>query len=235
MVDGRWLRTFGMLLAPAALAGVAGCSSGGHTASTSAAAANSASSGTFNAAELRGALLTQVNGVSAAAPATTGKYSMLAGSPASKQAASAQVTPKACATAALSLFNPTGLAASPAAAVTFRVGGNGVSEVLISSSTAAGSTALAGHFPAACARYKETAAGKTYTYNIKENSVAGIGQQAKVLNVQAVGNAAGNMWSLMYRGAGFVGTVTVVGQSASEAAVQQLGKQAYAFAAKSLA
>ena len=40
------------------------------------------------------------------------------------------------------------------------------------------------------------------------------------------------MWSLIYRGAGFVGTVTVVGPNASEKAVQELGQQAYAFAAK---
>jgi hypothetical protein len=42
------------------------------------------------------------------------------------------------------------------------------------------------------------------------------------------------MWSLIYQGKGFIGTVTVIGANASQQAVTQLGQQAYAYATKSL-
>jgi hypothetical protein len=188
----------------------------------------------LTAAQLRGALLTRVNGVAAAAPASSGKYSSLTAANTSKNGTNAgQVTPKTCAGAAAG-FNPTALAASPAAAVTFKVGSNGVSEVLIASSAKTAATALAGHIPAECAKYQAKVAGKTYTYGATEQKVTGIGQQAQVLNVQAADTKANNLWSLIYRGKGFVGTVTVVGPNASKEAVTELGKQAYAYAAKTL-
>jgi hypothetical protein len=56
-----------------------------------------------------------------------------------------------------------------------------------------------------------------------------------VLHVLTGGSAPVNQWSLVYQGAGFVGTVTVIGPNASEAAVRELAQQAYAFAARSLA
>ena len=65
--------------------------------------------------------------------------------------------------------------------------------------------------------------GKTYTYGVQEKSVSGVGSQAKVLNVHAAGTKAVDLWSLIYRGTGFVGTVTVVGPNASEAAVKEHG------------
>jgi hypothetical protein len=174
--------------------------------------------------------------VAAAAKPTSGKYSAVSQASASKSAvAKAQVTPKACSQAATEGFDPTALAGAPAAAVTFRVGTNGVSEVLVSSTDKSASTALAGNVPAECAKYAETIGGKTYTYGVEEKAVSGIGSQAKVLNVHAVGANSDDLWSLIYRGTGFVGTVTVVGPNASEAAVKQLGQQAYAFAVKSLA
>ena len=72
------------------------------------------------------------------------------------------------------------------------------------------------------------------TFGVREQAVTGIGKQAEALNAQAAGVAADNLWSLIYRGKGFVGTVTVIGPNASEKAVQELGQQAYAFAAKTL-
>jgi len=189
----------------------------------------------LTAAQLRSALLTRVNGVAAAAPASSGKYSSLTAANASKNGANAvQVTPKTCAAAAAGGFNPTALAASPAAAVTFKVGSNGVSEVLIASSAKTALTALAGHIPAECAKYQAKVAGKTYTYGATDLKVTGIGQQAQVLNVQAAGAKSNNLWSLIYRGKGFVGTVTVVGPNASKEAVTELGQQAYAYAVKTL-
>jgi len=236
MAGGCWRIASGLLLVPVAVVGLAGCGKGtGHPAAASTSAAKASSNGAFTAAMLRGALLTRVNGVAAAAPASSGKYASLPGVSAGKQAASAvQVTPKACAGAATVGFDPTALAGAPAAAVTFQVGTNGVSEVLIASSVKSASTALAGHVPAECARYEEKVGGKTFTYGIKEQAISGIGEQARLLNVNADSARSDDLWSLIYRGAGFVGTVTVVGPNASGQAVRELGRQAYAFAVKSL-
>lgn len=233
MAGGYWRIVSGLLLVPAAVAGLSGCSNGPSTAPASVAKASS--DGGLTAAQLRGALLTRVNGVAAAAPASSGKYSSLTATNTSKNGAGdIQVTPKTCAGAAATGFNPTALAASPAAAVTFKVGSNGVSEVLVASTAKTAAAALAGHIPAECAKYQAKVGGKTYTYAATEQKITGIGQQAQVLNEQAAGAKSNNLWSLIYRGKGFVGTVTVVGPNASKEAVTELGKQAYAYAVKTL-
>ena len=235
MAGGYWRIASGLLLMPVAVAGFSGCSSSGTSTATASVARASSDTG-LTAAQLRGALLTRVNGVAAAAPASSGKYSLLAKANTSTTGANAaQGTPKTCAGAAATGFNLTALAAAPAAAVTFRVGGNGISEVLIAASSAkTASTALAGHIPAECAKYQAKVGGKTYTYGTTEQKVSGIGQQAQVLSVQAAGVKSNNRSSLIYRGKGFVGTVTVVGPNASKEAVTELGMQAYAYAVKSL-
>ena len=237
MAGRYWRIASGLLFVPVAVVGVAGCSNGTSTAASTAKAPSTVktpSSAGFTAAKLRSALLTQVNGVAAAAPASSGKYSALSAANTSKQGANAaQVTPKTCAGTATG-FNPTVLAGAPAAAVAFQVAANGVSEVLIASSAKSASTVLAGQIPAECAKYQGKVAGKTYTYGSTEQVVTGIGEQARVLNVQRAGAKSADLWSLIYRGKGFVGTVTVVGPNASKKAVTELGQQAYAFAVKSL-
>jgi hypothetical protein len=233
MAGGYWRIASGLLLVSVAVAGLSGCSSNGTSKATASVAKASLDAG-LTTAQLRGALLTRVNGVAAAAPASSGKYSSLATANTTNPGANAaQVTPKTCAGAATG-FNPAALAGAPAAAVTFRIGSNGISEVLIASSAKTALTTLAGHIPAECAKYQATVGGKTYTYGTTEQKVTGIGQQAQVLSVQAAGAKSKNLWSLIYRGKGFVGTVTVVGPNASQEAVTELGKQAYAYAAKSL-
>jgi hypothetical protein len=226
MARGGWRIASGLLVLPAVVAGAAGCSNG-SAATSSASAATAASTGGTSAAMLQKALLTRVNGVAAAAPASSGKYLSATGT-GGKLPAGVSVTPTACTTAATVGIAPTVLAGSPAAAETFRVGTNEVSEVLIASS------ALAGQVPAECARYEETVKGKSATYQATEQAVSGIGTQAKLLNLHPVGAASDDVWSVIYTGTGFVGTVTVVGPNASKAAVQQLGKQAYGYATKSL-
>jgi hypothetical protein len=215
-------------------ASLAGCtSSSSHPADASLSA--KAAAGAFSAAKLRGALLNRVNGVGAATPAASGDFASLSAAETGAQSAvGVRATPKDCAQATQTGFGPAVLADSPAAAVTFKLDANGVSEVLVSSPDSVASTALAGRLPAACARFKETADGKTLTYTATEAALSGIGQQAQVLNVQSSAGGADDLWSLVYRGKGFVGTVTVVGPNASQAAVRQLGEQAYAYAAKSL-
>jgi hypothetical protein len=230
MAGSCWRIASGLLLAPVAVAGLAGC--GGGSSSSSSAATTSAN-GALTAATLREALLTRVNGVAAAAPASSGTYSSMQAAN-GKAASGIQVTPKACSEAATVGFNAAALGTAPAAAVTFRVGTNGVSEVLIASSAKSAATVLAGHVPAQCAQYQETVGGKTYAYDIKEKAISGIGEQARVLNVYPASAKSEEMWSLVYQAKGFIGTVTVVGPNATEQAVTELGKQAYAFATKSL-
>lgn len=233
MAGGYWRIASGLLLVPAAVTSLSGCSNGPSTATASMAKASSDTG--LTAAQLRSALLTRVNGVAAAAPASSGKYSSLTAANTSQNGGNAaRVTPATCAGAATTGFNPTALAASPAAAVTFKVGSNGVSEVLIASTAKSAATALAGHVPAECAKYVAKVGGKTYTYGATEQKVTGIGQQAQVLNVQAAGAKSTDRWSLIYRGKGFVGMVTVVGPNASREAVTELGEQAYAYAVKTL-
>jgi hypothetical protein len=238
MFDGRSRRTAVLLLVPAAVAGasLAGCSSSSSQAGNASLSAKAAA-GAFSAGKLRGALLTRVNGVGAATPAASGDFSSLSAAETGQQpagAAKAKVTPEDCAQATQAGFDPTVLADSPAAAVTFKVDANGVSEVLVSSPDSVASTALAGRLPAACAHFKETVGGQTLTYTATESALTGIGKQARILNVRSSAGSADDLWSLVYRGKGFVGEVTVIGPNASQAAVRELGEQAYTYAAKAL-
>jgi hypothetical protein len=236
MFDGRSRRTVILLLVPAAVAGasLAGCSSSSSHTSDASLSVNAAA-GAFSAARLRGALLTRVNGVGVATPAASGDFSSLSAAERGEQlAGDVKATPQDCAQATQAGYDPTVLADSPAAAVTFRVDANGVSEVLVSSPDSVASTALAGRLPAACAHFKETVDGKTLTYTAAESALTGIGMQARMLDVRSSADRAHDMWSLVYRGNGFVGAVTVVGPNASQAAVRELGEQAYTYAAKSL-
>lgn len=236
MFDGRSRRTAVLLLVPAAVAGVslAGCS-GSSSHSGDAALSAKAAAGAFSAAKLRGALLTRVNGVGAATPVASGVFSSLpATETGGRPTGGVKATPEACAQATRTGFNPTVLGASPAAAVTFKVDTNGVSEVLVSSPDSVSSTALAGKLPASCAHFKETVDGKTMTYTVTQSTLTGIGKQARILNLKSSAGRADDLWSLVYLGKGFVGGVTVVGPNASQTAVRELGEQAYTYAAKSL-
>jgi hypothetical protein len=242
MFDGRSRRTAFLLLVSASVAGasLAGCSgSASHSDDASLAAAAKAAAkaaaGAFSASQLRGALLTRVNGVGAAAPAAGGAYaSVSAAQPGSRSASAVKAAQRACAQATQTGFESTVLADSPAAAVTFKVASNGVVEMLVSVSDSAASTALAGRLPAACAHYRETIDGKTLSYTAAESAITGIGRQARTLNVQSSAGRAADLWSLVYLGKGFAGSVTVVGPNASKTAVRELGEQAYTYAAKSL-
>jgi hypothetical protein len=237
MFNGRSRRTAVLLLVPAAVAGasLAGCSSSSSQVGNASLSAKAAT-GALSVAKLRGALLTRVNGVGAATPVASGDFSSLSAAETGEQpTVDVKAAPQACAQATQTGFDPTVLADSPAAAVTFKVDANGVSEVLVSSPDSVASTALAGQLPAACASFKETVDGKTLTYTATESALTGIGTQARMLNVRSSAGSADDLWSLVYRGKGFIGVVTVVGPNASQAAVRELGQQAYTYAAKSLA
>jgi hypothetical protein len=77
-------------------------------------------------------------------------------------------------------------------------------------------------------------AGRTFRYSVREAALAGLADQARLLNVKAAGYAEVDVWSVVYRANGFVGAVTIVGPDASEQGVKQLARDAYAHAARSL-
>jgi hypothetical protein len=221
---------------------ITGCgSAAGHgagaTASTTSSAGLAAAAGQslFSAAQLRGALLGKVNGESPAAAAEDGAYSALPDVRMSKESMQGvTVKPARCAAATVTGFNSATFAGAPASVETFRVGRDGVSEVIVAASDTTGAEALAAKLPQGCARYRATVDGKTFSYTVKESSVGGLAEQARALNVKAAGYSDVDVWSVVFRGDGFVGAVTIVGPDASEQGAKVLAGEAYTRAVESL-
>ncbi|MBV9445225.1 MAG: hypothetical protein JO345_04930 [Streptosporangiaceae bacterium] len=252
MSERYWQRPAGLrftgprvaaVLAVAGTAALAGCGggtgggSGGGTASGSSsagmAAANMPSS--YSLGQLRGALLTTVNGARPVAAPQSGSYGSLPDIQASKQLMhGVTVKPAKCADATVTGFNSARFAQSAASVVTFSVGRDGVSEVIVAASPANAAAALAAELPSGCAHYDATVNGKTFVYSIKQAPLSGIAEQARALNVKAAGYATVNAWSVVYRSSGFVGAVTIVGPDASESGAKVLAEDAYAKASESL-
>jgi hypothetical protein len=177
-----------------------------------------------------------VNGATPASAAESGDYGTLPDVQTSKQTMNAvTVNPAKCATASQTGFNSAAFSRAPASVVTFKVGDDGVSEVLVATAPQAAATALGSTLPAGCSHYSATVDGKTFEYTVKESALAGLAQQARALNVEAAGYASVDVWSVVYRGAEFVGEVTVVGPDASEAGAKDLAQTAYAHASQALA
>jgi hypothetical protein len=236
----RWSRLPALAAAPALAAlAVAGCGSGSphaaQGASGSATTTPSAATASYSASQLRGALLTKVNGQSPAEPVESGAYGSLAEVKATKNSLTGvTVKPAACAQTTVTGFNSPSFAKVPATVSTFKVGDNGVSEVLLAPSTATAALAMHHQIPADCARYTATTKGKTFVYTVSEQSVRNLGQAARAMNIKAAGAESINVWSVVYRGSDFVGAVTIVGPGASANVVTTLAAQAYAHAAKTL-
>lgn len=230
------------LLAAAGAAAVTGCSSSGAGAASSGASATSSAGmaaanlpASLTAAQLRDALLTKVNGERPAGPAESGSYGLLPDVQTSKQSMhGVSVDPAKCAQATVTGFNSATFSDAPASVVTFRVGRDGVSEVIVAASQATATEALAAKLPAGCARYHATVDGKTFAYAVKEIPVAGIAEQARALNVKAAGYADVDVWSVVFRASGYVGAVTIVGPDSSEQGARVLAKDAYTRAAAQL-
>lgn len=225
------------LLGATAVAGCANSASTSHASATQTAGVAAATGqSSFTAAQLKGALLTKVGGASPAAPAEAGDYGALPDVQTSKNTLNGvKVTPARCAEAtAATGFNSAVFTHAPASVVTFRVGRDGVSEVLVSATPEIASAALGNKLPAGCAHYTATVQGRTFHYSVKEARVAGLANQARALNVKAAGYAQVDVWSVVYRGNGFVGAVTIVGPDASETGAKNLAKQAYGYASQSL-
>lgn len=222
------------VLGAAAVAGCSGSSSSSQAGATQPTA--TAAQLAFTSAQLRGALLTQVNGQKPAAAPESGNYGMLPDVQTSKQTmAGVKVTPAKCAQATTQTgFNAAAFTDAPASVVSFKVGNDGVSEVLVSTSPQVATTALGAKLPAGCAHYRATVDGKVFRYSVQEIPVSGLGQQAHALNVKAAGYSTVNVWSVVYRGSGFVGAVTMVGPDASEQAVTELAQTAFTHASQAL-
>ncbi|MCL2585047.1 MAG: hypothetical protein FWE35_21610 [Streptosporangiales bacterium] len=235
MYGNRW-RTPALAASVLAVsaAGLTAC--GGSPASrvnvgSSASAGTVQQAGPITPAKLVSALLTRINGAPAAQAAAGGAYNALPQVKAiEQQARGAGVDPMPCAQGVLSAMQPGALGKAPAAVVSFKVGRNSVSEVLASPSRTAADAVLRATLPASCQHYQAAAV----QYTTQAQNITGIGERARVLNVKAVGRPGGNAWSVVFRGAEFIGSVTVVGPNASELAVRELGLQAYGYAAKTL-
>ena len=226
------------LLGATAIAGCGGgsaSSAGQASATETAGVAATTGHQAITADRLKSALLTKVGGSNPAAPAESGDYGALPDVQTSKQTMHAvKVKPAKCADAAVTGFNSAAFAHAPASVVTFRVGHDGVSEVLVSATPPVAKTALANKLPAGCQHYTATVAGKTFHYTVQEKPMTGLATQARALNVKAAGYAEVDVWSVVYRADGFVGAVTIVGPDASQASAKKLATQAYAYARQSL-
>ena len=225
------------------LACLAGCTGSGDSTTssgpTSAGHVAHGPNGTFSAGDLKDALLVRINGVEPESAPDSGTYASLPAIKAAQaQMSGTTITPKDCAQAtvlqAADLDTGT-LNGAPAAVATFRINADDVSEVLAQHRGSAVVTTLADSVPAGCAHYTATAGGKKYEYTVKQDMANGIGMQpARIVNISSPKQAL-DVWSVLFRGDGFVGAITVSGPNASEAAARELGQQAYAYAAQSLA
>ena len=242
MSQVRWSRLPALAAAPALVAlAVAGCSAGGsasapasHPASSAAASTPAAAAG-YTATQLRAALLTKINGKTPAAPVEAGQYGSLTEVKATKNSMTGvTVKPAACAQTTVTGFNSPSFANVPATVSTFKVGSNGVSEVLMSPSSATAALALKNQIPANCARYTAVVKGKTFVYTVSERTVSHLAQDARAMNIEATGSESINVWSVVYRASDFVGAVTIVGPNATATVATTLAAQAYAHAAKTL-
>jgi hypothetical protein len=243
MSQVRWSRLPALAVVPALAAlAVTGCSGGSsaspHAASTASGPTSStptAATTSYTATQLRKALLTKVNGQAPAEPVESGAYGSLAEVKATKNSLNGvTVKPSECAQTTVTGFNSPSFAKVPATVSTFKVGDNGVSEVLLSPTSATAALAMRNQIPARCARYTATTKGKTFTYTVSEQTVRNLGQAARAMNIKASGAESINVWSVVYRASDFVGAVTIVGPGASANVVTTLAAQAYAHAAKTL-
>jgi hypothetical protein len=221
---------------------VAGCGGGSSASKASAPQSTGAATATaaaatkaFTAAQLKTALLTKVSGQAPASPAQAGEYGALPDVKTSKQTMNGvKVKPAKCGEASVTGFNSALFTHAPASVVTFRVGRDGVSEVLVTATPQIATTAMGDQLPAGCTHYSATVGGRTFHYTVKETALSGVGQSARALNVKAAGYSQVDVWSVVYQADGFVGAVTMVGPDSSKAGVQQLATQAYDYANQSL-
>lgn len=240
MFDAHHFRAPAVIAAIAIAAGAAGCSSGGTTASTTTKTSHSGqatkTSYAYTAAQLRGALLTTVNGARPAVPVEAGTYGSLPGVKAARESVDGvKITPAKCATASGSGLSSPRYNQVPATVATFRDGSSGVSEVLLAPPASLLGSALVRKVPSGCSHYLARIGHRTFAYRLRQEPAPHLGTAASEMNVRASGDQNANIWTIVYRDGGLVGAVTLVGEHATRAAVEAVARQAYARAAKRLA
>jgi hypothetical protein len=238
MFDAHHFRVPAAIAAIAIAAGAAGCSSGSNAPKTTAKSGQTKIVKTeyaYTAAQLRGALLTTVNGARPAIPVESGAYGSLPGVKATRESVSGvKITPAKCASASGTGLSSPKYNQVPATVATFRDGTDGVSEVLLAPPASLLDSALVRTIPAGCSHYFARVGHRTFTYRLKEEPAPHLGTAASELNVRATGDESADIWTIIYRTGNLVGAVTLVGAHATRAAAQALAKQAYAHATKSL-
>jgi hypothetical protein len=242
MFQAHHFRVPAVIAAIAIAAGAAGCSSGSTPAKTTSKTSSNSSNTqsaqatyAYTAAQLRGALLSTVNGTRPAVPIESGAYGSLPGVKATRATVTGvKITPARCATASGAGLSSSKYNDVPATVATFRDGADGVSEVLLSPPAALLDSALVGKIPAGCSHYLARVGDRTFTYSLKEERAPRIGAQASELNVRASGDASANIWTIIYRTSTLVGAITLVGEHATRGGAEALAKMAYAHATKSL-
>lgn len=229
-------RVPGLIAVAALAAAVAGCGgSAGTAAQSSRTTQDAKTTSVYTATQLRSALLATVNGVKPAVPVESGAYGSLPGVKATKQSLSGvKITPARCASAGGTGLSSPKYAKVPATVATFRVGRDGLSEVLLAPPSSLLAAALADRFPAGCAHYTAKVGDRLFSYAIKEEQAPRLGVAARELNVRASGDESENIWTIIYRTRGLVGAVTLVGQNASRATAEALARKAYDYAQKTL-
>ncbi len=189
----------------------------------------------YTAQQLRGALLTSVDGAKPAAPVDSGRYGSLRGVKDTQDSMRGlRIIPARCARAAKTGLDSGALSAAPATVVSFRHGGGGVSEVLVAPRNALAVAALGSRIPAGCSRYRAVVGGRSYAYTVKEEPAPDLGQAAREIRVRASGTTTVDVWTVIYRANGYVGAVTTVGPSGTRTDIESIARAAYDKAARTL-
>ncbi len=232
MFDHRRLRVLGLgVLAAVSAAVLAACAGGSSSPGT---AAEPGSAG-FTAQQLRGALLTSVDGASPAASIQTGRYGSLHGVQDTQASArGVRILPARCARAARTGLDAAALSNAPATVVSFRHGAGGVSEVLLSPRGTLAVTALGRRVPRGCTHYRAVAGGQTYAYSVKEVHGPRLGAATREIKVRASGPTTVKVWTVIYRANGYVGAITMVGPTATRKDVESIARMAYEKAQRTL-
>lgn len=222
-------------------AAAAGCSSASTPASTTGKSSHqtsqtkSVATTAFTAKQLRGALLTTMNGHKLAESVEAGAYGALPGIKETRASVKGvKITPAKCAGTTGSGLSSAKFDNVPATVASFRAGANGVSEVLLAPPASMLSSALVRKIPAGCAHYTARLGKHVYRYALKAERAPRIGVATSELNVRASGAQRANICTVIYRTSNMVGAITLVGAHSTRVQAQKLARMAYQHAAKSL-
>jgi len=234
--DHRRLRVLGFCgLSAFAAVLLAACAGGSSSQGTAAAGGSQPGRAGYTAQQLRGALLTSVDGARPAAAVQVGRYGSLRGVKDTQDSMRGlRIIPARCARAARTGLDSAALSAAPATVVSFRHGSGGVSEVLIAPRGALAVAALGSRIPRGCTHYSAVVGGRTYAYTVKEEPAPPLGRAAREIRVHASGATTVDVWTVIYRTNGYVGAVTTVGSAGSRMDIESIARAAYDKAQRTL-